>query len=126
MFLHDKILQPCELILIYASGKILTPFDIRRNRTYPFTIYRESYEKLSAGRETVLAKETIKAGGKGDYYLNWGPYYFVYLLPGIYKAYVIYRSEYDYWIDRESGQQGRVENIWKGEVKSNQVEIRLP
>lgn len=126
VFLYDKILQPCELILIYASGKIATPSDIRRNRTYPFSIYRESYEKLSAGREIVLAKETIKASGKGDYDLNWGPYYFAHLSPGAYKAYVIYRSGYDYWIDRESGQQSMIEDIWKGEIKSNQVEIRLP
>ena len=124
--LHDTYLQPSEVVLINTSGQVVVPFDTRSIKKYDATVYRFSYTKLPPGGEMVLYEECFKARGNNDYELWWGPYHFEHLPSGIYKTYVIWKSEVDSWVDQESGAQGQMEGIWIGSVKSNQVELRLP
>ncbi len=63
---------------------------------------------------------------KNKYTLSWGPYKYKNIEPGKYKASILWSSACDSWFDQESGKNKTIDNIWKGEISSNQLEFQLP
>jgi hypothetical protein len=125
-FLHHTDLQPSKLVLTDATGREITFFDVRSIEKFDNTVYRRLYAELLPGKEQLLHEEKFRADGKGRYKILWGPYQYEGLTAGSYKAHVRWTSALDSWFDEETKQKGRMDNIWKGQIKSNEVEIRLP
>lgn len=121
-FLYDPMLQPVMLRLSGARP----PFDERTRKKYDRTIYRELYQELAPGEERELLEAEIVAGEGGKYEVRWGPFRFGDVKRGATTAQAIWTSARDEWVDRDSGERGRMQGIWKGTTRSRVVEVRLP
>jgi hypothetical protein len=121
-YLYHSELQPTELILTLPAGERIKPFDTRANAKFDNTIYREMYRQAAPESDVTLTEATVEPGGA----LRWDPFLFRNLAPGTYHAQVVWRSETEQYYDPKSQRTSAIKDVWKGEVLSNTVELRVP
>ncbi len=124
-FLHDSLHQPSKLILFDLDGHPIEPFDDRAIKKYDPNISYSMFQKLPPHVEVELFATRFILR-KNKYTLSWGPYKYKNIEPGKYKASILWSSACDSWFDQESGKNKTIDNIWKGEISSNQLEFQLP
>ncbi len=124
--LHDRMIQPSELILESPAGQPIHPVDVRANRKFDNTVYRDMYESIDPGQKMLLFSVTPERSSDGTYTIEWGPFRFDGLRPGRYGARVRWTSARDSWTDFETDETGRVDRVWKGECVSDALVVELP
>ena len=72
---------------------------------------------LKAGQEV-----TLEEGPASD---NWGGQRYT-LKPGRYKGYVTIEMSRDDWTDKRTGKKRIHPKVWKGSLRSNEVEFTMP
>lgn len=125
VYLHDGFHQPCRLLLKSSRGTIKQPTDTRKIKKQSNALDADMYKTLEpGGRDTLQAEDFIPSAG--DYELIWGPFHFLNLPPGKYRATVVWKSALDRWTDPQSGKTGHEKGVWMGEVKSKEIDVDLP
>jgi hypothetical protein len=123
--LHDPRIQASRLVLVgEKTRRKAATTDTRRATKLDTTVRKENYELLPPGGSKLLCDERFAKGDDGIYRLRWGPYLFEKIEPGPYKAHVVFESERDTYT--QGGSPRRLEGVWKGTVKSNEISITLP
>jgi hypothetical protein len=124
VILHDPKLQPSRLDLNGPDGEPVDAFDSRRVKKFDNTIRCEQLRTIPAPGEIEFGAVRFRRGGQG-YAVTWGPFEFEDLPAGAYTARIVWESTADSCLD-ESTQEQRKLRLWLGEVRSNEVTLRLP
>lgn len=130
-FLNESCVQQSELILIDSSGKKIFSKDMREEEKSDTTVYKHYFVSISPGQEKALTDSVFTRGDgsyfkDGTYRLVWGPYEFKNIEPGVYKIYLIWKSEIDSYYDENSKQLIKMQGLWLGTITSNEIEVQLP
>jgi len=123
-FLHNASHQPVRLTLKSSSGKIILPSDSRRVEKRSMAVTPDMYAALTPG-ETDSLESADFIDDEGTFQLLWGPFHYDELPPGKYRASAEWKSTLDEWTDPETGNCGRKPAVWKGSLKSGEVEFEL-
>ena len=123
-FLHNAFHQPVKLTLKSSPGKIILPSDSRRIEKRSLVVTPDMYVALKPGKtDSLLSADFID--DEGTFQLLWGPFHYDGLHPGRYRASAEWKSTLDEWTDPETGNCGRKPAVWKGSLKSGEVEFEL-
>ncbi len=123
---HDPGVQPSELVLTNSAGRRITPFDQRTIEKTDRTVYKGMFAAIAAGGELTLDRAVFGKQPQGGYQIVWGPYHYTDLVPGVWRARVVFDSRLDTARRRDTGASMPMPSVWKGRLTSNEVEIRLP
>lgn len=120
-YLYDRRLQPVTLKITCPSGK-LTPVDRRANAKFDNTPYRHLYQALAPGASAPLLEATL-----GNNYLRWGEFVFDWSdePKGTCHITASLAHQQNRWVDSETKQSGVFANLWRGNLISNTVAVKI-
>lgn len=125
-YLHNKRLQPSRLVLIDGSGREHQPVDRRSVMKFNATPDAASFQTVGPGASVLLEKTAPRRDSNGTYSVDWGPFRFRGLAPGVYRGRVEWVSESDTYNDSETGRKGKIAGLWKGRLVSDEAAVHFP
>lgn len=119
--LHNDNLQPSRVVLRNALGVEVKPFDNRTRAKFDRTVRAAMFRQIPSGGSMAVGGGRFRKASDGKYQLDWGPYHYGELAPGVWQVSAVFEAT----IDTPTG-GGKVAGAWKGTVTSGAVTVHLP
>lgn len=119
-YFHHSMIQPVTLTLVDASGRTLPPEDMREVAKFDATPYKHLYQILAPGASITLMTAPVPKGA-----LRWGPLSWGELPSGRYTATAHLDHSIHQWVDSETKQTGTWPDLWRGQLVSKPVTLKI-
>lgn len=123
--LYSNHLQTTKLELISETGSVHKPYDSRKIMKYDTKPYCYLFQTLGPGKKRELGSVRFKKLRDG-YAGQWGTFNFEEIPAGNYQARIIWQPDITQCFDESIGKMRKLDPVWRGIVRSNQVTLHLP
>ncbi len=119
--LHNADLQPSRVVLKDSAGTEVKPFDNRTRAKFDRTVRAAMFQPVPPGGSMELGVTKFQKETDGQYELDWGPYHYGDLAPGVWNVSLVF----DAVIDSPTG-GSKIAAVWKGTALAPALTVKLP
>lgn len=119
--LHNDDLQPSRVLLKNSAGAEARPFDNRTRAKFDRTVRAAMFQSVAPGGSLELGVTKFRKAADGKYELDWGPYHYGDLAPGLWSVSLVF----DAVIDSPTG-GSKIAGAWQGTAVARTVTLKLP